>query len=156
MRPSCTKGAEAEALRVLVVNAGSSSLKVSLLAADDSVVTEHEFKSAAGRYEDADLQTALREMQDVEAVGHRIVHGGPRYPASVRIDPEVVSYLTSIIDMAPLHMPAALAGIAAVNMLMPRLPAVACFDTAFHAKMPPEASTLTSVATSSESFALLS
>jgi acetate kinase len=104
-------------------------------------VVEHEFKAAAGRYEDSDLRGALRDMQGVEAVGHRIVHGGPRYPSSVRIDHELVEYLTSIIDMAPLHMPAALAGIAAVNVLMPRLPAVACFDTAFHARMPAEAST---------------
>ena len=105
------------------------------------MIVEHEFKAAAGRYEDSDLQGALREMEGVEAVGHRVVHGGPRYPTSVRIEPEVVKYLVSITDLAPLHMPAALAGIAAVNVLMPRLPAVACFDTAFHSRLPPEAST---------------
>src|SRR5438128_1287197 len=104
-------------------------------------MVEHEFKAAAGRYEDSDMQGALREMEGVEAAGHRVVHGGPRYPSSVRIDSEVVRYLVSITDLAPLHMPAALAGIAAVNVLMPRLPAVACFDTAFHSRLPPEAST---------------
>jgi acetate kinase len=128
-------------LRVLVVNAGSSSLKVSLVGDDDSTVAEHEFKAAAGRYEDSELESAVRAMEDVDAVGHRVVHGGPRYPASVRIAPDVVDYLVSITDLAPLHMPAALAGIAAIKVLLPRVPAVACFDTAFHSRMPAEAST---------------
>src|SRR5207253_10440031 len=97
--------------------------------------------AAAGGCGDCGLQGALREMEGVEAVGHRVVHGGPRSPSSVRIGPEVVRYLVSITALAPLHMPAALAGIAAVNVLMPRLPAVACFDTAFHSRLPPEAST---------------
>jgi acetate kinase len=128
-------------LRVLVVNAGSSSLKVSLVAGDDSTVAEHEFKASGGRFDDGDLQKAIREMEDVEAVGHRVVHGGPRYPASARVDTELVNYLASITDLAPLHLPASLAGIAAVRTLLPRTPAVACFDTAFHSKMPAEAST---------------
>ena len=117
-------------MRVLVVNAGSSSLKVSLV--DDGDVTVDE---------SSDLQSAVREMSGIEAVGHRVVHGGSRYPASVRIDDKVVEYLVSIKDLAPLHMPAALEGIAAVKAMLPRVPAVACFDTAFHSKMPAEAST---------------
>jgi acetate kinase len=125
---------------VLVVNAGSSSLKVSLLD-DDSLVTEKEFKATGGQYEDDELQAAVREMEGIEAVGHRVVHGGPRYPHSVRIDPDVVTYLASITDLAPLHLPASLAGIAAVRVLLPKVPSVACFDTAFHSKMPAEAST---------------
>jgi acetate kinase len=128
-------------VRVLVVNAGSSSLKVSVIDPDDSVVLEREFKADAGRFRDSELQSAVREMEHVDAVGHRVVHGGPRYPASVRIDPPLVDYLASITDLAPLHLPAALAGIAAVRALLPRVPAVACFDTAFHSKMPAEAST---------------
>jgi acetate kinase len=111
-------------LRILVVNAGSSSLKVSLVD-DDATVAEHEFKAAGGHFQDAELEGAVREMEGVEAVGHRVVHGGPRYPASVRITPQVIDYIVSITDLAPLHMP----------------PAVACFDTAFHSKMPAEAST---------------
>jgi acetate kinase len=128
-------------MRVLVVNAGSSSLKVSLVDDDDSTVAENEFKAAGGRFEDAELAGAVRGMEGVDAVGHRVVHGGKRHPASVRITPEVVAYLVSITDLAPLHMPPALAGIAAVRALLPRVPAVACFDTAFHSKMPAEAST---------------
>jgi len=128
-------------LRVLVVNAGSSSLKVSAVDADDKTVFERDFKAEGGHYRDSELQSALREVDGIEAVGHRVVHGGPKYPASVRIDPHLVTYLASITDLAPLHLPAALAGIAAVRTLLPRLPAVACFDTAFHSKMPAEAST---------------
>ena len=128
-------------MRVLVVNAGSSSLKVSVVDPDDSSVVEREFKADGGRYRDAELQSALREMKGIEAVGHRVVHGGAKYPASTRIDPQLVDYLATITDLAPLHLPASLAGIAAVRDLLPRIPAVACFDTAFHSKMPAEAST---------------
>ncbi len=128
-------------MRVLVVNAGSSSLKVSVVDPDDTTVLEREFKADGGRYRDSELQSAVREMDNVEGVGHRVVHGGARYPASVRVDPPLVDYLSSITDLAPLHLPAALAGIAAVRALLPRIPAVACFDTAFHSKMPAEAAT---------------
>lgn len=128
-------------MRVLVVNAGSSSLKVSAVDQDDSVVFEREFKAQDGRFRDTELQSALREIEGVEAVGHRVVHGGARYPSSVRVDPQVIDYIASITDLAPLHMPASLAGIAAVRTLLPRVPAVACFDTVFHSKMPAEAST---------------
>ncbi|MEO8744990.1 MAG: acetate/propionate family kinase [Candidatus Dormiibacterota bacterium] len=128
-------------MHVLVVNAGSSSLKVSLVGPDHRVLAEHTFEMSDGQIKDGELDAAVRAMGQVDAVGHRVVHGGPRYPASVRIDPEVIRYLTSILDLAPLHMPASLAGIAAVRLLLPRLPAVACFDTAFHSGMPAAAST---------------
>lgn len=127
-------------MRVLVLNAGSSSLKVSLVD-DDTVSNEHELEVAEGRLDDTELSTAVRSMGGVEAVGHRVVHSGPRYRNSVRIDREVIGYLLSITDLAPLHMPAALAGIGAVRELLPRAPAVACFDTAFHSRMPAAAST---------------
>jgi len=128
-------------VRVLVVNAGSSSLKVSAVDPDDSVVFEREIKAQGGHYRDNELQSALREIEGIDAVGHRVVHGGAKYPASVRIDAQLVDYLATITDLAPLHMPASLAGIAMVRTQLPRVPAVACFDTAFHAKMPPEATT---------------
>jgi acetate kinase len=127
-------------LRILVLNAGSSSLKVSLVD-DDIVANEHEFEVAEGRLDDSELSAAVRSMGVVEAVGHRVVHSGPRYSKSVRIDREVISYLLSITDLAPLHMPGALAGIGAVRELLPRVPTVACFDTAFHSRMPAAAST---------------
>jgi acetate kinase len=127
-------------VRVLVLNAGSSSLKVSLVE-DETVANEHEFEVAEGRLDDTELAAAVRAMGGVDAVGHRVVHSGPRYRTSVRIDREVIGYLLSITDLAPLHMPAALAGIGAVRELLPRAPAVACFDTAFHSRMPAAAST---------------
>ena len=80
-------------------------------------------------------------MEGIDGVGHRVVHGGARFQASVRIDPEVVRYLGTITDLAPLHMPAAVAAIQAVAGLLPGLPSVACFDTAFHSHMPESATT---------------
>ena len=128
-------------MRVLVVNAGSSSLKVSLVGPQDVLLAEHDFDAVVGRFDVAELDAAVRGMRDVEAIGHRIVHGGPRFPASVRMDPDVIRYLATITDLAPLHLPAALAGITAVRQLLPRVPAVACFDTAFHSRMPAAAAT---------------
>jgi acetate kinase len=128
-------------LRVLVVNAGSSSLKVSLVGPGDETLADHEFEAVAGSFDAAELEAAVKGMDDIEAVGHRVVHGGPRYPASVRIDKEVENYLATITDLAPLHLPAALAGITAVRGLLPGAPEVACFDTAFHSRMPAAAAT---------------
>ena len=128
-------------VRVLVLNAGSSSLKVSLVGPDDAILDDHEFEAPGGRFEDAQLQDAIRDMEGFGAVGHRVVHGGARHTSSVRIDSELVAYLATITDLAPLHLPAALAGIAAVGRVLPDVPAVACFDTAFHSNMPAAAAT---------------
>ena len=128
-------------MRVLVLNAGSSSLKLSLVDANDDVLVDKEFEVAEGRLDETQLATAIHEMEGIEAIGHRIVHGGPRYQSSVRIDGEVIRYLVSVTDLAPLHLPAALAGIAAADKLLPRIPSVACLDTAFHSTMPAAAST---------------
>ncbi len=128
-------------MRVLVVNAGSSSLKVSLVGPDDADIESHELDAPAGRFRSPELAAAIAGMDGVEAVGHRVVHGGRRYSASVPIDTRVVAYLRTITDLAPLHMPAAIAGIQAIRKLLPRVPAVACFDTAFHSTMPSAAAT---------------
>ena len=128
-------------MRVLVVNAGSSSLKLSLVGDDDSTLAEHDFEAGNGQLDDRDLAAAVHSMGDIDATGHRVVHGGPRYPASVRVNPDLIGYLVTIADLAPLHIPAAIAGITAVHMLLPRVPAVACFDTAFHSHMPASAAT---------------
>jgi acetate kinase len=114
---------------------------VSLVDEDDRVLADREFEVPEGGLDEAQLAAAVRGMQGIEAIGHRIVHGGPRYPTSVRIDGEVIRYLVTITDLAPLHLPAALAGIAAARELLPRVPAVACLDTAFHSRMPEAAST---------------
>jgi len=128
-------------LRVLVLNAGSSSFKVSLVDARDTVLADRDFEVAEGRLDQGRLASAIEEMPGIEAVGHRVVHGGPRYSHSVRIDDGVIEYLGTITDLAPLHLPAAIAGITAARELLPGVPGVACFDTAFHSGMPASAST---------------
>jgi acetate kinase len=124
-------------LSVLVVNAGSSSLKVSLLDGEDRLLVDHEVESN----DEQAITAAIRDMERVDSVGHRVVHGGARYQSPVRIDGEVIRYLEGITDLAPLHLPAALAGIEIVVRVLPDVPAVACFDTAFHSRMPAAAST---------------
>jgi acetate kinase len=71
--------------------------------------------------------------------GHRVVHGGERFTSSIRVDGAVMALLRSMSDLAPLHIPANLAGIEAVHAALPDLPQVAVFDTAFHQTMPPHA-----------------
>jgi acetate kinase len=80
-------------------------------------------------------------MPDADAVGHRIVHGGPDFSEPVQIDAEVERRLRALSDLAPLHQPTSLAAMDAVTAALPDLPRVACFDTAFHARMPAEAAT---------------
>ena len=128
-------------MRILVMNAGSSSLKVSLVGPKDETLAEKDFEASSGEVAPDKLEGAVHEMGDVDAVGHRVVHGGPRYTSSVRIEPDMIRYLSTITDLAPLHLPASLVAIAAVRKLLPRVPAVACFDTAFHSRMPAAAST---------------
>jgi acetate kinase len=127
-------------MRVLVVNAGSSSLKLSVL--DDERVEE---STTVERWDGAGDLEPLRDFVDnagdVEAVGHRVVHGGPRHRSSVRVDDDVVDYLDSIGDLAPLHNPRAVAAMRAVAKVLPDAPAVAAFDTSFHATMPDAAAT---------------
>jgi len=122
-------------LRVLVVNAGSSSLKLRLLGPDDEVEAAPDLSPGDG------FDEQLAAMPRPDAVGHRVVHGGDRFRDAVVIDDGVVAALRELTDLAPLHQPLALDGIAAVSRALPDVPAVACFDTAFHATLPPAAFT---------------
>jgi len=124
-------------VRVLVVNAGSSSLKLRLLGPGDELEAERDL---APDDHDA-LAAAAGELPRPDAIGHRVVHGGPRFREAVAIDDAVVEALRELVDLAPLHQPAALAGIEAMGRVLPGLPAVACFDTAFHATLPAAAAT---------------
>jgi acetate kinase len=128
-------------MRVLVVNAGSSSLKLSLVAPDGTVHAATTVERWTGRGHIEPVQRFLHSVDRIEAVGHRVVHGGPRYRAPARVDAELLDYLDSIDDLAPLHNPRAVAGIRTVSDLLPGTPAVACFDTAFHATLPSAAHT---------------
>jgi acetate kinase len=80
-------------------------------------------------------------MPPPDAVGHRIVHGGERFTGPVRLDSEVEAALRELTDLAPLHQPKSLAALEAVSAVLPGVPAVACFDTAFHSTLPDAAST---------------
>ncbi len=81
----------------------------------------------------------LSSLDELSAAGHRIVHGGDRFASSVRVDAEVVKGIEDVVPLAPLHNPANLTGIKAMMEVLPLLPQVAVFDTAFHQTMPPKA-----------------
>jgi acetate kinase len=153
---------------LLVVNAGSSSLKFGLYGAapgnGDQLACSgaasglgHEARlqvsDAAGRRlideplpAAADHETALARLLPwieqrfpqlpLAAAGHRVVHGGVRYSAPVRIDAEVLAEIRRLVPLAPLHQPHHIAAIEALQRLHPALPQVACFDTAFHHTQP--------------------
>jgi acetate kinase len=127
-------------VRVLVVNAGSSSLKLSVVAdGERSAATEVERWQGEGQL---DVVNGLVERAGgVDAVGHRVVHGGPRFTAGVVVEPGVIDYLTSIIPLAPLHQPRALQAMDRIGRLLPGVSAIAAFDTAFHHSIPAAAST---------------
>ncbi|PYI54867.1 acetate/propionate family kinase [Paenibacillus flagellatus] len=159
-------------MNVLVINAGSSSLKYQLFD------MTHETVLAKGKVERIGMETAmlthepagkqeirevseildhtaairkvlrilvhpkegvLESMEQVHAVGHRVVHGGETFSGSVRVDEEVKREIKRLFDLAPLHNPGALTGILAVEANLPDVPQVAVFDTAFHQTMPPKA-----------------
>ncbi len=127
--------------RVLIVNTGSSSLKLSLLDTADGVVAKLDIDSWDGDIGHGGLKDFVTGLADVGAVGHRVVHGGSRFTGPVLIDDAVIAAISALVDLAPLHQPAALDGIEAVRALLPAVPAVACFDTSFHTTLPPAAAT---------------
>jgi acetate kinase len=128
-------------MNILVVNAGSSSLKLRLLDSDDRVVQADDLGPVeADRVADL-LGEFLASGPAPGAVGHRVVHGGARFVEPVLLDEAAETVLGSLIELAPLHNPPAVAAIRALRAIREDLPQVACFDTAFHAAMPPRAAT---------------
>jgi len=157
-------------MQVLAINCGSASLKFALWNAgspgaetsrfegkvawtDDGAVlrfvdpagTVHERRETVSDHLQAvervfQLLESLGELPRLQAVGHRVVHGGPKFHQAAVIDDDVVRELTAVQDLAPLHNPGALGAIRRARQLLPRpLPMVAVFDTAFHRQMPPKA-----------------
>ncbi|MBF0142498.1 MAG: acetate/propionate family kinase [Magnetococcales bacterium] len=153
---------------ILVINAGSSSLKFSLFEPGEGdprqtlhgqiegIGAEPRFSAAggegvlvaavplpsAGKDHEACLGHLLEWLAPratVAAAGHRVVHGGTRFRRPVRVDAEVIDFLAGLSPLAPLHQPHNLAGLRAMERLHPGLLQVACFDTAFHADKRPEA-----------------
>ncbi len=155
-------------MKVLVINAGSSSLKYQLFDMEnESVIAkggverigiEGSFLKHKANGEETVIEQYLpsheeaiqlvlssltdekigviKSMDEIGAVGHRVVHGGDKFAGSVRITDEVIKEMQSLIDLAPLHNPANLQGIAACQAVMPNTPMVGVFDTAFHQTMP--------------------
>ena len=156
-------------MKVLVINAGSSSLKYQLMDTDTRTVlakglcerigidgrlthkipakdAKYEFEIPMPTHAEA-IQSVLdaltsaehgviRSMSEIDAVGHRVVHGGEKFAASARIDADVMAALEECIPLAPLHNPANITGIKDCQAVMPSTPMVAVFDTAFHQTMP--------------------
>lgn len=133
---------------LLVVNAGSSSLKLAVFDEGlQEVAQARAERIATGGAEDhrAALAAGLAEMSltaaDFTAAAHRVVHGGARLTAPCRITPDVEAEIAACAALAPLHNPANLMGIRALSALAPDLPQYASFDTAFHATNPALATT---------------
>jgi acetate kinase len=127
-------------MRILVVNVGSTSLKLRVIGEHDRVEGNADLPPLPDLRED-EVENELARLGQVDAVGHRIVHGGPDYTAPVELNDQVMADLRGLSALAPLHQPPALDVVDAVTAALPSVPAVACFDTAFHATLPPEAYT---------------
>jgi acetate kinase len=129
------RNAESERSEVLVVNVGSSSVKLRLLDAGDCVLAAQDLEDPG------ELREALGAFAHVPAVGHRIVHGGTRFAEAATVDDEVRAALEQLVALAPLHQPPALAALDSARSALPAAQHVACFDTAFHTTIPPAAAT---------------
>jgi acetate kinase len=130
------------ARRILTVNAGSSSLKLRVLDAENRVVSWRDSDSVESQEElRNELAAILAEGGTVDAAGHRVVHGGPEHNGPAVLNASVEEELGRLADLAPLHNPPALEAIRALEAELPGLPNVACFDTAFHTGIPAAAST---------------
>jgi acetate kinase len=129
-------------LPILTVNAGSSTLKLALVGDGDDALADCELPAPEAWIDAGALHRTLAErFTGADAVAHRIVHGGEWFRAAMLIDPEVRRALSTLTDLAPLHQPKSLAALDAVSEDLVDLPAVACFDTAFHATIPDAAIT---------------
>jgi acetate kinase len=128
-------------MRILVVNAGSSSLKLRVLEPDDRLATSVDLPPPDSVGVETAVAEAVRGFGRIDAVGHRVVHGGTEFTEPVLVDGAVRGRLEALTDLAPLHQPKSLAGLDAVSAVLRDVPAVACFDTAFHAHMPAAART---------------
>ncbi|WP_456486085.1 acetate/propionate family kinase [Hydrogenimonas sp.] len=138
-------------MKILVLNAGSSSLKYRFFDEMKAVaegVVEHIGETRGPKDHAEALETAekslaksgaLDSFEELDGAGHRVVHGGERFVEPVVIDDEVVKAIHALIPLAPLHNPANLVGIETMRRKVPKLPQVAVFDTAFHQTMKKEA-----------------
>ena len=158
-------------MKVLVINAGSSSLKYQLFDMDNEYVMAkgncqkigiagsfitHKYANESVKLDivlenhnqamekvlellTSDEYGVIKNLNEISAVGHRVLHGGEIYKDSVIVTPSVLKNLEDLKPLGPLHMPANISGILACQKVLPSAPQVAVFDTAFHSQMPKEA-----------------
>lgn len=132
-------------MQVAVINAGSSSLKFKLFDMKTkellkSVHIEHiGEEGAAFKNHHEVIKSIDIDFSSIEAIGHRVVHGGEKFSASVLIDTKVIDEIDKLSTLAPLHNPANLEGIFVMMKKAPELPQIAVFDTTFHSTLPEEA-----------------
>jgi acetate kinase len=158
-------------MKILIINAGSSSLKYQLINMDNENVLckgaveriglDNSFLKHKWNENEVKLEKPLKDhseaiafvfetissseygvissLNEIQAVGHRIVHGGEDFKASVLVTDDILKIFYKNSSLAPLHMPANIMGIEAVKIIAPNMPNVAVFDTAFHANMPKQA-----------------
>jgi len=130
-----------------VLNCGSSSVKYRLFDGPATVAKGLIERIGESGGDAVDFSSALSTIMDavdlngLAAVGHRVVHGGSAFEAPTILDDNVIATIESLVPLAPLHNPPALTGIAAARKLLPHVPQVAVFDTAFHATIPPSGTT---------------
>src|SRR3989339_1743086 len=130
---------------ILALNCGSSSVKYKLFSWEErktvtnGVIERIGIEGGPRDHRDA-LQEIIRSLPGkIDAVGHRVVHGGEKFKSSVLINDEVLEAIRSVQDLAPLHNPPNIAGIEAAKEVLPNIPHIAVFDTAFHQTMPEQA-----------------
>lgn len=129
-------------MRVLVVNAGSSSLKLTVLDEANHVFVSKKIAAQEGHFGQEEVLEFLAEhAPSIDAVGYRVVHGGELFASATKIDDDVIEGLRGLTEVAPIHQRASIAAIGLVSAHLPHVPAVACFDTTFHATIPAAAQT---------------
>lgn len=132
-------------MKIAVINAGSSSLKFKLFETETGAMlksqhVEHIGEKGSGIKDHHDALERLDiDFSTLDAIGHRVVHGGRRFSSAVLIDDRVQRAIARLIPLAPLHNRANLEGIKVAKLKAPNIPQVAVFDTAFHSTMPEEA-----------------
>lgn len=132
-------------MHILVLNAGSSSVKYQVVDPDSGAVPARGVvERLAGQSTYAPALAQVLEATKglgIDAIGHRVVHGGERFVDATPVDDAVEAAIEACVPLAPLHNPANLAGIRAARAALPDVPQVAVFDTAFHARLPRRAKT---------------
>ena len=133
-RGICERIGSKEAFMVYEKNGAEDEIKTSIVASNHDEAFKYVFESLVDK-----SNGAINDLSEIGAIGHRVVHAGEKFAASVLIDDSVVAALNDCVELAPLHNPPNITGIKACRSLMPDVPMVGVFDTAFHQTIPKEA-----------------